>query len=107
MKFPQIANCFLLTLAVAGHVAANEPPAKKLPEPGSVVTDAERREVVLSAKVQFPEGKPCINEFGQRIQCSNFISSYPLFASLPLAPIKNPSQRRVFTPAHHKGHSQR
>ena len=68
MKCYQIANCFLLTLAVAGHVVANEPPANNLPEPGSVVTDAERGEVVLSAKVQFPEGKPCINEFGQRIQ---------------------------------------
>lgn len=43
-------------------------PAKVLPEPGSVVVDREAREILLSAKVQFPEGKPCINEFGQRIQ---------------------------------------
>ena len=42
--------------------------AEKLPTPGSVVVDHTKREVVLSAKVQFPEDKPCINEFGQRVQ---------------------------------------
>ncbi|QDT11902.1 YdjY domain-containing protein [Planctomycetes bacterium K23_9] len=40
----------------------------KLPESGNVTIDKKKRELVLSAKVQFPEGKPCINEFGQRIQ---------------------------------------
>ena len=34
----------------------------------TVVADLDRSEVILPAKVQFPEGKPCINEFGQRIQ---------------------------------------
>ncbi len=43
-------------------------PAARLPEPGTVLADPARNEVILSAKVQFPEGKPCINEFGQRIQ---------------------------------------
>ena len=43
-------------------------PAAKLPEPGTVVVDTDRGEVILSAAVQFPEGKPCINEYGERIQ---------------------------------------
>ena len=55
-------------LGVATQSLADGPPANELPTPGSVVTDAERREVILSAKVQFPEGKPCINEFGERVQ---------------------------------------
>ncbi|MCA9263069.1 MAG: hypothetical protein KDA60_04450 [Planctomycetales bacterium] len=42
--------------------------AASLPDPGKVVIDQERREVILSAKVQFPEGKPCIDEFGERVQ---------------------------------------
>ncbi len=41
---------------------------RKLPVPGTVIVDNEKQEVILSAKVQFPEGKPCIEEFGQRIQ---------------------------------------
>jgi hypothetical protein len=43
-------------------------PAAALPEPGAVIADRQRSEVILSAKVQFPEGKPCINDYGQRIQ---------------------------------------
>jgi hypothetical protein len=43
-------------------------PAAELPKPGSVVVDRAKGEVLLSAKVQFPEGKPCINEYGQRVQ---------------------------------------
>lgn len=40
----------------------------KLPQAGSVVVDKERGEVILSAVVQHPEGKPCIDDFGQRVQ---------------------------------------
>jgi len=58
----------LVLLTTATQTMANEAPANKLPKPGSVVTDSGRREVILSAKVQFPEGKPCINEFGERVQ---------------------------------------
>jgi hypothetical protein len=47
---------------------ADDDPAEKLPEPGNIVVDHTKREVILSAKVQFPEDKPCINEFGQRVQ---------------------------------------
>ncbi len=43
-------------------------PADRLPDPGTLVADTRRGEVILSAAVQFPEGKPCINEYGQRIQ---------------------------------------
>jgi hypothetical protein len=43
-------------------------PATALPEPGTVITDIARGEVILSAQVQFPEGKPCIDEFGRRVQ---------------------------------------
>ncbi len=43
-------------------------PAPKLPDPGTVVVDKDRGEIILSAAVQFPEGKPCINEYGERIQ---------------------------------------
>ena len=60
--------CSLTVLALAIQATASEPPASVLPKAGTVAMDAERREVILSAKIQFPEGKPCINEFGQRVQ---------------------------------------
>jgi hypothetical protein len=48
--------------------AAHDSPASVLAKPGTVVVDQTKGEVILSAKVQFPEDKPCINEYGQRIQ---------------------------------------
>jgi hypothetical protein len=56
----------LLVLPVLSR--AEDAPADKLPTPGTAVVDQTRRELVLSAQVQFPEDKPCINEFGQRVQ---------------------------------------
>ena len=47
---------------------ADGPPADKLPKPGTTVVDETRGELILSAQVQFPEDKPCINEYGQRVQ---------------------------------------
>ncbi len=38
------------------------------PEPGKLVIDSVRGEVVLSARVQHPKGKPCIDEYGERVQ---------------------------------------
>jgi len=32
------------------------------------VTDETRGEVILSAQIRFPEDKPCINEYGKRVQ---------------------------------------
>ena len=59
---------FLHLICISCLAIAQDERAKKLPEPGSVVVDQEKGELILSAKVQFPEGKPCINEFGERIQ---------------------------------------
>jgi hypothetical protein len=63
----------ILSYLVAACVAmpslrADEPPANELPQTGTIVVDSTKGEVILSAKVQFPEDKPCINEFGQRVQ---------------------------------------
>jgi hypothetical protein len=60
--------CLVFAILPAPSVRADGVPAGELPQPGSVVVDATKGEVILSAKVQFPEGKPCINEFGQRVQ---------------------------------------
>ena len=49
-------------------LSAADAPANTLPKPGTVIVDKERKETILSATIQFPEGKPCINEFGQRVQ---------------------------------------
>jgi hypothetical protein len=51
--------------AVCGDEVDVAAPARRLPVPGSLVRDGE---VILSAKVQFPEDKPCINEYGERVQ---------------------------------------
>ena len=39
-----------------------------LPKPGTLAVNKERGEVILHATVQHPIGKPCIGEWGQRIQ---------------------------------------
>ena len=56
------------TSLCASGAAADDSPAAVLPKSGTVVVDQTKGEVILSAKVQFPEDKPCINEYGQRIQ---------------------------------------
>ncbi len=63
----------LLTLALTGLALGagqkgEKAPAAKLPKPGTVVTDAERGEVILSATVQHPKDKPCIGNYNRRIQ---------------------------------------
>jgi hypothetical protein len=63
-----LATAFLCIGLVAVSGVAADQPTKVLPLPGSIVTDKDRGEVILSAKVQFPEGKPCINEYGERVQ---------------------------------------
>jgi hypothetical protein len=54
--------------AVRGDEAEVAAPAKRLPVPGSLLRDDTRGEVILSAKVQFPEDKPSINAYGERVQ---------------------------------------
>lgn len=54
--------------SVRGAEAGSAPPAQQLPAPGTLVRDDARGEVILSAKIQFPEDKPCINEYGERVQ---------------------------------------
>jgi hypothetical protein len=56
----------LLVLPVSAK--ADDAPYEKLPKPGATVVDQTRGELILSAQVQFPEDKPCINEYGQRVQ---------------------------------------
>lgn len=59
----------LLTLSYSSDPEKGERESTPhLPKSGTVVIDDQKQEVILSAKVQFPEGKPCINEYGQRIQ---------------------------------------
>lgn len=59
--------------------------AERLPKPGSVVVDKVRGEVILSAMVQHPKGKPCIDDWGQRVQafvgCSKAAGSDAKMAS--------------------------
>jgi hypothetical protein len=69
---------WLLVVVLSGHLVeggvvrggeeAVGAPARKLPAPGTLVRDDVRGEVLLSAKIQFPEEKPCINEYGERVQ---------------------------------------
>jgi hypothetical protein len=58
-----IAILILLGCGVAG--AAED---EKLPEPGTTLLNKERGELILSAVVRHPKDKPCIDDWGQRIQ---------------------------------------
>ncbi len=57
-----------VTLGVVCDLFSDDRPAGSIPKPGEVSIDTSRREVILSAKIQFPEGKPCINKYGERVQ---------------------------------------
>jgi hypothetical protein len=63
-----LALALVCSLALAGPLAAEDRAFAQLPKPGSLVTDRERGEVILSATVQHPAGKPCIDDWGERIQ---------------------------------------
>ncbi len=56
----------LLVSLVCGVAGAAED--EKLPAPGAVVLNKERGELILSAVVRHPKDKPCIDDWGQRIQ---------------------------------------
>ncbi len=61
-----LVSGLLLSLCTAEVSAA--PDTDKLPEPGTIVTNKDRGEVILPAVVQFPRGKPCIDAYGERVQ---------------------------------------
>jgi hypothetical protein len=62
---------FLLPLALgsfATRAAEPQKPAEHLPAPGKVLIDEARGEVILCATVQHPKNKPCIDDWGERVQ---------------------------------------
>jgi hypothetical protein len=63
-----VFSLLFCALSAAGAPAAGKAPAAKLPAVGRVVVDKDRDEVILSAKIQHPEDKPCIGSYGQRVQ---------------------------------------
>ncbi len=61
----------LFTLLVgAGHALADEPGkrSEQLPKPGSMAIDPDRGEILLGATVRHPQDKPCIDDWGERVQ---------------------------------------
>ncbi|MCS7160900.1 MAG: YdjY domain-containing protein [Gemmatales bacterium] len=64
----RLAMLSLLSLLALEVVLAADPPVPALPQPGNLIIDHTRGEVILSAKVQYPRGKPCIDEYGERVQ---------------------------------------
>lgn len=60
-----VVTFVLLANTRGGNVRDDD---RQVPEPGTILVDDVRSQVILSAQVQHPEGKPCIDAFGQRIQ---------------------------------------
>jgi hypothetical protein len=58
---------FLATPLSAAERLAPERP-EPLPQRGSVLVNQERGELIACAVVQHPEDKPCIDDWGQRVQ---------------------------------------
>jgi hypothetical protein len=66
-----LACCFCSVLVVTAAAAAEkraEDQYQNLPKPGTLQIHAKRCEVILPAVVRHPRGKPCIDDWGQRIQ---------------------------------------
>jgi hypothetical protein len=59
--------CFFLTTAAA-QADSKSSTTEALPKPGTVLVNKDRAELILCAVVQHPRGKPCIDEYGERIQ---------------------------------------
>jgi hypothetical protein len=64
-----LASLLVLPL-VATELPADEPKKSddRLPKSGTVAVDESRGEIILCATVQHPKGKPCIDDWGERIQ---------------------------------------
>jgi hypothetical protein len=61
--------CTFVALLVCGAALADGPKTSEtLPKPGTLVLNKERGEVILCATVQHPKDKPCIDDWGERIQ---------------------------------------
>jgi hypothetical protein len=58
----------LLICLLFHSFALGAEPEEVLPKSGTVKIDKVRGEVVVRATVQYPKGKPCIDEWGERIQ---------------------------------------
>jgi hypothetical protein len=59
---------FGLATAIHAEESVTKSPAANLPRPGTIAVDKERGEVILSGKVQKPVDKPCIDDWGERVQ---------------------------------------
>lgn len=61
---------FMLLLGCIGchHLETSAAKGQALPRPGEVMIKADAGEVVFSAIVQHPEDKPCIDDWGRRVQ---------------------------------------
>ncbi len=58
----------LLICMLFDSVALSAEPEEAVPKPGAIHRDTIRGEIILCATVQYPKGKPCIDEWGERIQ---------------------------------------
>src|SRR4051812_43146144 len=58
----------LMSLVVTSADVPKPLGPEDLPSGEEVKVDTERGEIRFEAKVQHPRGKPCIDDFGQRIQ---------------------------------------
>lgn len=56
-----------LAFTTAAQLPADKP-FSRLPQPGTMIVNPDRGELILSAAVQHPKGKPCIDDWGQRVQ---------------------------------------
>jgi hypothetical protein len=66
---PMLASGILFLCAALSLAALDAGESSTvLPRPGAYVLDRVRGELILSATVQHPRGKPCIDEYGERIQ---------------------------------------
>ena len=60
-------SCLFILSTACLTLEAQEDQAM-LPKPGTILVRKEKGELILPAVVQYPRGKPCIDEYGQRVQ---------------------------------------
>jgi len=67
--FRTVLGCLLFGAALAGAAQRKQSnPFQNLPKAGTLRIDKKRGEVIVPAIVRHPKGKPCIDDWGQRIQ---------------------------------------